>query len=74
MSQQQPNGLPCPQCASLIQLTAEALLVPNCVIHCSACGLRLEVDPEESRDAISALRTLKRGTRDAEVIQREYGN
>jgi len=50
----QIRGLTCPQCGLRIQVTIE-LLLNKPSICCSGCGLKLDIDQEKSKAALTAL-------------------
>lgn len=47
-------GMPCPECETRIVIDPRVLL-SAAPIACPGCGLRFEVDTEESAEALSAL-------------------
>ena len=56
-----PSGMPCPQCGGFITVsmgqitTQDSLLCPN-------CGLKLNINQQESRPAIEALKKFQKKT------------
>ncbi len=65
-------GFACPQCGSHIP-TSFDLLLSDQPFYCSSCGLKLQLDREESSAALEALSLLKNGISDAERIKRGGG-
>lgn len=62
-------GLPCPRCGFHIATTLGLLLAAR-PFFCSACGLRLSLNAEQSQGALEALRELKQGLDAAEDLRR----
>lgn len=58
MLQQQPVGMKCPKCGAFIETSVFLLLTSNALI-CKACGLRLNIERNKSRQAFDALRKVQ---------------
>lgn len=55
---QRPSGMPCPQCSGFIPVTMQQIIIDSSII-CPHCGLRLNINQQESRQAIEALKKFQ---------------
>jgi len=60
-----PSGMPCPQCTHPILLSIEKLLAAT-PVFCSECGLKLELNLAQSRQALGVLQRLNTTLKQAE--------
>ena len=51
-------GLSCPQCGAPITVTIEKLVATQ-AIACANCGFQLQIDLEQSRETLNAVRDLQ---------------
>lgn len=60
-------GITCPECGARFGITIPQLLSGD-AICCTACGLRLTVDQEKSREALELVRQLQKGVTPAQDL------
>ena len=60
---QRPCGMPCPQCGDFIPLSMQQI-ISDSSITCPHCGLCLNINKQESRLAINALKKFQQVQRD----------
>ena len=53
-----PSGMPCPQCKGFIPISMQQIIMESSVV-CPHCGLRLNINHQESQPAIEALKKFK---------------
>lgn len=56
--QMRPSGMPCPQCNGFIPISMQQIITDSAII-CPHCGLRLNINQQESRPAIEALKKFQ---------------
>ena len=60
---QRPSGMPCPQCKGFIPVTMQQIITESS-IFCPHCGLRLNINHQESQPAIEALKKFQQAQND----------
>ena len=59
---QRPSGMPCPQCGGFIPVSMQQIITDPSIL-CPHCGLRLNINQQESRPAIDALKKFQQAQR-----------
>jgi hypothetical protein len=54
MAELQPGRIPCPDCGQPLALPIEAVLAALPIV-CAGCGLELQVNRQDSKDALASL-------------------
>ncbi len=54
-----PSGLPCPQCGGFISASLEQITTVESLL-CPHCGFKLNINHQESRPAIEALKKFQK--------------
>ena len=55
---QRPSGMPCPQCGGFIPVSMQQIITDPAIL-CPHCGLRLNINHQESQPAIEALKKFQ---------------
>ena len=61
--QMRPSGMPCPQCGGFIPVSMQQIIADSSIL-CPHCGLRLNINQQESRPAIEALKKFQQAQMD----------
>ena len=62
-------GIDCPECGTRI-LTTIDMILSRAPIECVKCGLRLNVEQEQSKPALESLRKLDGAIKEAERVSK----
>ena len=54
-----PSGMPCPKCGGFITVTMGQITTADSLL-CPHCGLKLNINQQESRPAIEALKKFQK--------------
>lgn len=60
---QRPSGMPCPQCGGFIPVSMQQIIADSSIL-CPHCGLRLNINHQESQTAIEALKKFQQAQTD----------
>ena len=76
---QRPSGMPCPQCGGFIPVSMQQIIADSSIlcphdssILCPHCGLRLNINQQESRPAIDALKKFQQAQRDFDKRSKNF--
>ena len=65
-------GLDCPRCSYRIVTTME-MLISGQAIYCKACGLKISINHEESKDCLNEVKKLHEAVKKVEKVKAEVG-
>ena len=68
---QRPSGMPCPQCGGFIPVSMQQIITDSSIL-CPHCGLRLNINQQESRPAIDALEKFQQAQRDFDKRSKNF--
>ena len=68
---QRPSGMPCPQCGGFIPVSMQQIIADSSIL-CPHCGLRLNINQQESRPAIDALKKFQQAQRDFDKRSKNF--
>lgn len=68
---QRPSGMPCPQCGGFIPVSMQQIITDSSIL-CPHCGLRLNINQQESRPAIDALKKFQQAQRDFDKRSKNF--
>lgn len=68
---QRPSGMPCPQCGGFIPVSMQQIITDSSIL-CPNCGLRLNINQQESRPAIDALKKFQQAQRDFDKRSKNF--
>jgi len=68
---QRPSGMPCPQCGGFIPVSMQQIIADSSIL-CPHCGLRLNINHQESRPAIDALKKFQQAQRDFDKRSKNF--
>ena len=54
-----PSGLPCPKCGGFIAVSMRQITTEDSLL-CPNCGIKLNINQQESRPAIEALKKFQK--------------
>lgn len=65
-------GFDCPRCSYRIPTTM-AMLLSGQPIHCTACGLKISVEQEQSKDCLNEVKKLYEAVKKVEKVKADVG-
>ena len=68
---QRPSGMPCPQCNGFIPVSMQQIITDSSIL-CPHCGLRLNINQQESRPAIDALKKFQQAQRNFDKRSKNF--